>query len=83
MLRETTSGGVTLNDTLLHLAQANLPFGGVGPSGSGAYHGDYGFKLFSKEKPVFSQSRFSGSALLFPPYGKFTETMLYWMKKIL
>ncbi len=83
VLRETTSGGVTLNDTLLHLAQANLPFGGVGPSGSGAYHGDYGFKLFSKEKPVFSQSRFSGSALLFPPYGKFTETMLYWMKKIL
>lgn len=83
VLRETLSGGVTVNDTLLHIAQVNLPFGGVGPSGSGACHGDYGFKLFSKEKPVFIQSRFSGSALLFPPYGKFTETMLGWMKKIL
>jgi coniferyl-aldehyde dehydrogenase len=83
VLSETISGGVTLNDTLLHIAQANLPFGGVGASGSGAYHGDYGFKLFSKEKPVFTQSRLSGSALLFPPYGKFTERMLYWMKKII
>jgi coniferyl-aldehyde dehydrogenase len=83
VLRETISGGVTVNDTLLHIAQANLPFGGVGPSGSGAYHGDYGFKLFSKEKPVFTQSRFSGSALLFPPYGPRAETMIRWMKKIL
>ncbi len=82
VLRQTTSGGVTVNDTLLHFVQSNLPCGGVGPSGSGAYHGDYGFKLFTKEKPVFIQSRLSGSALLFPPYGKFTETMLYWMKKI-
>jgi coniferyl-aldehyde dehydrogenase len=83
VLRETISGGVTVNDTLLHIAQANLPFGGVGPSGSGAYHGDYGFKLFSKEKPVFTQSRFSGSAMLFPPFGKRAETMIHWMKKIL
>ena len=83
VLRETVSGGVTLNDTLLHIAQANLPFGGVGASGSGAYHGDYGFRLFSKEKPVFIQSRFSGAALLFPPYSKFTENMLGWMKKLL
>ncbi len=83
VLRETISGGVTVNDTLLHIVQANLPFGGVGPSGSGAYHGDYGFKLFSKEKPVFTQSRFSGSALLFPPYGARAEVMIRWMKKIL
>ncbi|MEI8326725.1 MAG: coniferyl aldehyde dehydrogenase [Betaproteobacteria bacterium] len=82
VLHETISGGVTINDALLHIVQANLPFGGVGPSGSGAYHGDYGFKLFTKEKPVFIQSRLSGSSLLFPPYGKFTETMLGWMKKI-
>jgi coniferyl-aldehyde dehydrogenase len=83
VLRETISGGVTVNDTLLHIAQANLPFGGVGPSGSGAYHGDYGFKLFTKEKPVFTQSRFAGSALLYPPFGKRAETMIRWMKKLL
>jgi coniferyl-aldehyde dehydrogenase len=83
VLFETISGGVTINDTLLHIAQAHLPFGGVGPSGSGAYHGDYGFELFSKEKPVFTQSRFSGSFLFSPPYGKRVETMLRWMKKLI
>ncbi len=83
VLRETISGGVTLNDTLLHIAQSNLPFGGVRASGSGAYHGDYGFRLFTKEKPVFIQSRFSGSHLLFPPYGKRVDSMIGWMKKLL
>ena len=60
LLNETISGGVTWNDCLLHFAQEDQPFGGVGPSGMGAYHGEWGFRAFSKEKPVFVQSRFSG-----------------------
>jgi len=70
VLRQTLSGGVTVNDALLHIAQENLPFGGVGASGIGAYHGQWGFKLFSMEKPVFEQSSLAGTALLRPPYGR-------------
>jgi hypothetical protein len=61
---------------LLHIAQSALPFGGVGPSGMGAYHGREGFETFSHKKAVFRQSRLSGSAMLFPPYGKLAEFML-------
>jgi coniferyl-aldehyde dehydrogenase len=70
VLRETISGGVTVNNTLLHFAQESLPFGGVGPSGVGAYHGAEGFRTFSQAKPVYYDNRFSGSAFLRPPYGK-------------
>ena len=70
VLRETVSGGVTINDCLLHLAQDNQPYGGVGASGMGAYHGEHGFRTFSKMKPVFHQSNLSGAAWLRPPYGK-------------
>ena len=70
VLDRTVSGGVTVNDTLLHLAQDDLPFGGVGPSGMGEYHGRAGFDTFSKRKAVFFQSRWNGLALLRPPYGK-------------
>ena len=70
VLRETISGGVTVNNTLLHFAQEDLPFGGVGPSGIGAYHGSEGFRTFSNAKPVFHDNRLSGSALLRPPYGR-------------
>jgi coniferyl-aldehyde dehydrogenase len=70
ILRETVSGGVTVNDCLLHIAQENQPFGGVGASGMGAYHGEWGFRAFSKAKPVFYRPRVSGTALLQPPYGK-------------
>jgi coniferyl-aldehyde dehydrogenase len=65
----TVSGGVTVNDCLLHVAQENQPFGGVGPSGTGAYHGHRGFRALSKEKPVYRQTRLSGLDLLLPPYG--------------
>ena len=65
----TVSGGVTVNDTLLHVAQEGLPFGGVGPSGMGRYHGYAGFAAFSAQKSVFRQSRFSGIGLFKPPYG--------------
>jgi coniferyl-aldehyde dehydrogenase len=82
VLRETISGGVTINDALLHIAQENLPFGGVGDSGSGAYHGEYGFRLFSKEKPVFEQSRLAGTRLIRPPYGKITDSVIRALKRM-
>ena len=82
VLAHTISGGVTINDTLLHIAQEALPFGGVGPSGQGCYHGEFGFRQFSKEKPVFIQSRLSGVKLLYPPYGAFTEKMLKALARI-
>ncbi|MDA8519767.1 coniferyl aldehyde dehydrogenase [Acidovorax sp. NCPPB 4044] len=69
VLRRTVSGGVTVNDTLLHVAHDNLPFGGVGDSGWGAYHGEHGFLRFCHQKPVFVQSRWSLGHLLHPPYG--------------
>ena len=68
VLARTTSGGVTVNDTVLHIAQNDLPFGGVGPSGMGSYHGFDGFLTFSKKKGVFLQSRFTTLGLLRPPY---------------
>ncbi|UVK40079.1 coniferyl aldehyde dehydrogenase [Mesorhizobium sp. AR10] len=73
ILRETIAGGVTINDCMLHLVQERQPFGGVGASGMGAYHGEWGFRTFSKEKPVFLQSRLSAGSLLRPPYGKMFE----------
>jgi coniferyl-aldehyde dehydrogenase len=76
VLRETTSGGVSVNETMLHFAQDDLPFGGVGPSGMGAYHGREGFQTFSNMKPVFYQSRINGAGLLRPPFGKVVETVL-------
>src|SRR5262249_8120105 len=56
VLRQTISGGVTVNDTLWHICQENLPFGGVGHSGIGSSHGIHGFRTFSKEKGVFYQA---------------------------
>ena len=56
-LKNTHVGGVCLNETLMHVAQEDLPFGGVGPSGMGHYHGRWGFDTFSKLTPVFRQSR--------------------------
>jgi coniferyl-aldehyde dehydrogenase len=82
VLRETHAGGVTVNDTLLHFANEALPFGGVGASGQGAYHGERSFTVFSKEKPVFMQSRYAGSKLLYPPYGPMFERVLGVLKRI-
>ena len=70
VLRETQSGGVTINDVILHIAQDDLPFGGVGPSGMGHYHGRDGFRTFSKAKGVFRQARLNGMGLFNPPYGR-------------
>ncbi len=76
VLNHTVAGGVTINDTILHIAQDDLPFGGVGPSGMGRYHGFEGFKTFSVQKGVFRQSRISGIGLFKPPYGALFERLI-------
>ena len=83
VLAQTQSGGVTINDTLLHLVQHGLPFGGVGASGYGQYHGIYGFRQFSKEKPVFLQSRWSWGGLAYPPYRPAMRRLLRWMGRLI
>ncbi|MFZ6779197.1 aldehyde dehydrogenase family protein [Undibacterium sp. Ji83W] len=80
VLEQTVSGDVTINDCLWHLSQESQPFGGVGASGMGAYHGEWGFCGLSKEKPVFYQSRSNGISLLYPPYGKTFARMLNLLK---
>jgi coniferyl-aldehyde dehydrogenase len=70
------SGGVSINDALLHVGQHDLPFGGVGESGMGHYHGREGFDNFSKLRPVFHQARVSSVSLLAPPYGPLVDRML-------
>jgi coniferyl-aldehyde dehydrogenase len=70
VLSETSSGGVTINETLLHFAQDDLPIGGVGKSGLGQYQGRDGFEALSKKKAVFRQSPFSPTGLFKPPYGR-------------
>ena len=82
VLTRTISGGVTVNDTLWHVAQEHLPFGGVGKSGMGVYHGEAGFKTFSHMKPVFYQSRFANATLLHPPFGPKTKKVLDLVRKI-
>ena len=81
VLRQTHAGGVTINDTVLHVAQHGLPFGGVGPSGIGHYHGRWGFDTFSKLKPVFRQSRLSGVRMFMPPYSERARRLLALMKR--
>lgn len=83
VLQKTVSGGVTVNDTIWHVAQENLPFGGVGKSGIGAYHGEAGFTTFSHMKPVMYQSRFASGSLMYPPYTSKTDRLLSIVRKIL
>ena len=75
-LTQTLSGGVTLNDTLLHVGQHHLPFGGVGNSGMGHYHGYEGFLTFSKLRPVFQQGPLRTVNFLQPPYAGLASKML-------
>ena len=79
LLERTLSGGVTVNDVFLHVAEESLPFGGVGASGMGAYHGRAGFETFSKLRPVFLQSRWASTWMLNPPYGGRFDRLLRWM----
>ena len=71
VLDRTISGGVTLDDVVFHVSMEDLPFGGVGPSGMGSYHGHDGFKTFSHAKAVYKQSKLdvAGLAGMKPPYG--------------
>ena len=78
-LQHTLSGGVSINDSLIHTGLHNLPFGGVGHSGMGHYHGYEGFLTFSKLRPVFQQSRWRTVDLLMPPYGKRAYQLLKFM----
>ncbi|HSO19615.1 MAG TPA: aldehyde dehydrogenase family protein, partial [Desulfosarcina sp.] len=77
LIDRTRSGGVCVNDTLTHVAQDDLPFGGVGHSGMGAYHGEAGFRTFSQLRPVFQHGRFSSTRLAWPPYGTAVQRWLY------
>ncbi len=70
ILRNTLAGGISVNDTLFHFAVSGLPFGGIGPSGMGAYHGRAGFDAMSKQLPILWQARRTGGDLLRPPYSK-------------
>nr|WP_294523002.1 coniferyl aldehyde dehydrogenase [uncultured Rhodopila sp.] len=76
VLDRTVSGGASVNETLMHIVVENLPFGGIGASGMGAYHGEYGFQTFSHRKGVFLQSRINGAGMLRPPFGRAANTML-------
>ena len=78
MLSRTVSGGVSVNEVLVHITQHSLPFGGVGPSGLGAYHGHHGFQTFSHRKSVVLQARVNAMSLLNPPYGGLAK----WFAKI-
>lgn len=77
----TVSGGVCVNEVIVHVAQHELPFGGIGQSGMGAYHGKAGFERLSHMKPIFVQSKLNGLNLLLPPYGElFKKGMALFLK---
>ena len=81
LLTRVMSGGVTVNDALFHVAQHDLPFGGVGASGMGHYHGHDGFMTFSKMRPVFYQTKLSSLMFMMPPYGKRFELILKFLMR--
>ena len=81
LLERVMSGGVSVNDGLFHVGQHDLPFGGVGDSGMGHYHGYEGFATFSKMRPVFYQARWSAVKFLWPPYGKFATKYLAYLTR--
>jgi coniferyl-aldehyde dehydrogenase len=79
ILDRTVSGGVTINSTIMHTAQVDMPFGGIGPSGMGAYHGREGFLQFSHARAVHTRGFFSGFEFLRPPHGQKTRMILRMM----
>jgi coniferyl-aldehyde dehydrogenase len=81
LIQEVPAGGVTVNDALFHVAQADLPFGGLGESGMGHYHGREGFQAFSHLKPVFYQSRWPTTVVLRPPYGRLVERIVAFLSR--
>ena len=81
LIERVMSGGVTVNDALVHVGQDDMPFGGVGESGMGHYHGYEGFTTFSKLRPVFHQSRWSSLKILMPPYGSLADRVLAFLTR--
>jgi aldehyde dehydrogenase (NAD+) len=77
--RETRSGGLVVNGTIIQLVNPNLPFGGVGPSGMGSYHGESGFRAFSHERAVLHEASLSPTPLGFPPYGRPAQRLAAWV----
>jgi coniferyl-aldehyde dehydrogenase len=75
-IRNTHAGGMCINDSVMHVAQEDLPFGGVGASGIGHYHAREGFITFSKAKSVFQRGKLSFASLVFPPYGRWTHNLV-------
>jgi aldehyde dehydrogenase (NAD+) len=82
IIHNTTAGGTCINNAVVHFANSNLPFGGVGPSGTGSYHGFHGFKAFSHERGVLRQGRVDMLKSVYPPYGPKVSRMLKWMFKL-
>jgi coniferyl-aldehyde dehydrogenase len=84
LLYATISGGVTINNCMMHIAQHDLPFGGVGASGMGHYHGYEGFVELSKMRPVFTNPRISLLSLFYPPYtgrqARIADLLLKWIR---
>ena len=76
ILERTHAGGVSINDTLMHIAQDDMPFGGVGASGMGHYHGHEGFVALSKAKPVHRKGKFNSGQFIYPPYGGALQTLI-------
>jgi aldehyde dehydrogenase (NAD+) len=79
VLAETSAGGVTINDTLLHIANPHLPFGGVGDSGIGAYHGQLSFDVFSHLKSVLRRTFMVDDPVRYAPY----KLKLGWLRKLM
>lgn len=77
VLERTHTGGVCLNDAAMHVAQDDMPFGGIGPSGMGHYHGHEGFLTLSKAKSVFKKGKINTASNAFPPYGKLVHKFIY------
>jgi len=78
----TTAGGTCINNAVVHFANGNLPFGGVGASGSGSYHGRFGFVAFSHERAVLQQGRIDMLKQVYPPYGESVAKMVKWMMRL-
>ena len=77
ILNRTHSGGVCINDSLVHVAADDAPFGGIGPSGMGHYHGIEGFKTFSHAKTVLSRGKINYTKLLHPPYNSAFKKLIF------
>jgi aldehyde dehydrogenase (NAD+) len=82
ILNQTSSGGVSINDVMMHFANAHLPFGGVGTSGHGNYHGRFGYETFSHAKAVLNKSVYGDSAARYPPYTAFNAKVFRFVSGI-